>query len=110
MLVCEVSVSSKCGNCLIPSLEDAPTYLPEERVVPVSVDDEESTTTISATEGALVTRDAANWSLALACEDLVSSDNDRWRGLDPQLGETPVPQTILPGRAGIPTAYTSAKQ
>ncbi len=57
-----------------------------------------------------MTRDAANWSLALACEDLVSHDNDRWRGLDPQLGETPVPQTILLGRAGIPTAYTSAKQ
>ncbi|BHF79349.1 Diphthamide biosynthesis protein 2 [Sparganum proliferum] len=56
----------------------------------------------------LVLRDEANWSLALACEDL-SVASGCWRGLDPRLGETEVAR-IQPGRSGLPVEYRTAEK
>ncbi|KAM7534325.1 hypothetical protein Aperf_G00000114624 [Anoplocephala perfoliata] len=55
--------------------------------------------------GALVVRDDANWSLAVAFADMVSDRRDSWNGLDPCLGMTEPVTSIQPGRTGIPTDY-----
>lgn len=65
----------------------------------------ETRLTLDSIQGAVVCRDEASWSLALACEDLVDKVGS-WRGLEPRLGETEV-ATLQPGRSGIPTQYTS---
>ncbi|CDI97955.1 Diphthamide biosynthesis protein 2 [Echinococcus multilocularis] len=83
-------------------------FAPEESVVPArdsekTVGKEEE----EPKEGALVSRDSANWSLALACEDLLLGTRDSWRGLDPALGQAPPLTTIQRGRTGLPTKYST---
>ncbi|VDM04234.1 unnamed protein product [Schistocephalus solidus] len=96
-------------------------YLPEESVCdsPVSASGDDATAGLQfsalslaskTTDGSdlpLVLRDEANWSLALACEDL-SASSGCWRGLDPRMGETEVAR-IQPGRSGVPVDYRTAE-
>ncbi|VDD78216.1 unnamed protein product [Mesocestoides corti] len=85
----------------------APSYAPEESVVPSEIPVHDSDDPTASSSRALVCRDEANWSLALACEDLASRGRDAWLGLDPQLGQTPPLTSIQPGRSGVPTNYST---
>lgn len=64
----------------------------------------------SSEKTALVSYDTNNWSLLTACNALTTTgDAGVWRGLDLQLGETPVQVGVQKGRAGIPTSYENVK-
>ncbi|VDL60808.1 unnamed protein product [Hymenolepis diminuta] len=83
---------------------ESETYVPEEGVVTSSQADGDI---VVGESGAMISRNDANWSLAVAFADMVAERRDSWNGLDPALGMTEPVTSIQPGRSGIPTDYSN---